>query len=89
MQPSLPVFSLFQLIGIQSCIELYTIFGKKPRHAFNFRISGGLQECLVDKLGDFRRTSSAMKAALTHNCTLKRMQKAVLSRLNKLLKEAD
>lgn len=69
IHPVLPVLSWFPFIGRHPCVALYTIFQPEPMHLFSLEISEMLKKCLVDILGDSRKTSSAVRIAQRQNRT--------------------
>lgn len=87
IHPVLLVLCLFSFIGIHSCVELYTILRTEPMHVFSLGTRRMLEECLVEMVGDYQRTSPAMKNGHKQNKAYKQIQKEVVSRLNKVLRD--
>lgn len=82
MNPVTLAIREFPLVGIYSCVHLYSIFRPKQFHDFFLGVSKLLKECLVVISGNTERTSSDITDRERNGKQLMRTVKPVLHCLN-------
>lgn len=84
-----PVLSNFPLVGIHSCVDLYTIFRFEPMHGLSLGVSKLLKECAIALLGDSSRASSSMVTGKGAMRGFPFIRKQVLFIMNTFLRETE
>lgn len=89
MLPIKPIIIDFPFMGIKPCVDIYSIFGKKPIHLLSMGISKMLKSCASEMMKNDSQSSSSFRTARGIHRTVLVLRRKVFHIHNSLLKENE